>query len=141
MKHTIYLFGFLCLTLFTGCQNQVQQVTGSYSYKISGRGIVHGEERVLENEIGAMDIIRSTDSTALVTFTALRGPACHTYATIQKRQIVLDAFERDVTFGTADYHVTASGSGTIYENTIIICLKYEGTILSADSLELLCKRN
>ena len=124
-----------------GCKDQVQQIAGNYSYKISGRGSIAGIDQKMDDEIGAMEILYSTNNSALLTFNALRGPAFSTYATVNGKQITLKPFERDATENGVDYHVTASGEGTVYDGTILILLKYEGNMLKADSLTLLCKKS
>lgn len=137
-KISIVLVALLALA---GCSDQVQQIAGTYSYKISGRGVIAGVSQKMDDEIGAMEIVHSTDSTALVTFNTLGGPAYTTYAAVNGKQITLKAFERDVKEDAVNYHVTASGQGTVFDGTILFTLKYEGNQLNADSLTLLCKKN
>lgn len=47
-KLIVCLFPLLALM---GCQDAVQQVAGTYSYKISGKAIVDGDETTLTDEI------------------------------------------------------------------------------------------
>lgn len=137
-RNSIWLVVLLALV---GCQNPVQQIAGTYAYKISGQYTVDDTEYVLSDEMGAMDIICQTDSTVLLTFNALRGPAYSTFATIRSKQLTLQPYERDVNEAGTNYHVTASGQGTIYDGTILITLSYQSTSLTADSLIVLCKKN
>lgn len=139
MKKILVLL--LPLLTLVACQDQVQQIAGTYSYKISGTAIVDGDERTLTDEMGALDIIHVDSTTAMLTFNALNGPAYVTEAEIHGQNIELKEYERVVTVQTTDYHVTASGQGTVYDQTILIHLSYEGTDFQADELTLLCKKN
>ena len=140
----IFVISMLCLgfgVLFTGCKDQVQQVAGTYSYKISGVATVDGDERSLPDETGAMDIVRMNADSALVTFNALSGPAYTTEALIKDKKIELYSYQRVLTVGAKSYTINASGAGDIYDETIVITLRYSGTDISANSLTLLCKKN
>ena len=150
MKHNfIYLLAFIGIGL-TACQDQVQQVAGSYSYKISGSAIITktnllGQEEkdtvTLSDEMGTMELIRLDSATAMATFNALNGPAYTTQAEIHGKSLTLVEFERDITIRTADYHIAVSGEGTFYENTLIMSLDYGSDNLSAENLTMLCKKN
>jgi len=131
----------VALLSFAACKDQVEQVAGTYSYKISGQVSILGVEQGLTDEIGAMEVLPGTTNSAVVTFNALRGPAYYTTARINGKQIVLNPFERTIRQSAVDYGVTVSGSGTIYDQTILINLRYTGTAMNADSLVLLCKKN
>ena len=137
----IIIFAGLLGLVLTACQDAVQQVAGTYSYKISGRATVDGDEVKLSDEVGAMELIRIDSTTAMVTFNALSGPAYTTQAEIHADQITLNTYERDLTVNLTDYHLSASGSGTIYDQTILITLQYKGDKFSADQLTMLCKKN
>ena len=140
----IFVISMLCAVvgLFcTGCQDQVQQAAGTYSYKISGKAVVDGDERTLTNETGALDIVHKDSENALLTFNALGGAAYTTNATIADKRITLTPYERVLTIGSKDYTVMASGDGDIYDGTIVITLKYKSSNVTANSLTLLCKRN
>ena len=123
------------------CQNQVEQVAGSYSYKISGRASVLGVEQSLSDEMGAMEILSQNSQSAMFTFNAMGGPAYYTTATITGKQIEINSFERYVSQAGVNYKVKVTGSGTVYDKSIIINLRYNGSTLKADSLVLLCKKN
>ncbi|MBR1877702.1 MAG: hypothetical protein IJ814_01725 [Paludibacteraceae bacterium] len=135
------MVALLVMLACMACRNQVEQAAGTYSYKISGRVTVLGVEQALTDEIGTMEILPNTTNSAVVTFNALRGPAYYTTAKINGKQIVLNPFEREVTQSAVEYGVTVSGDGTVYDQTILITLRYSGTSLNADSLLLLCKKN
>lgn len=140
----IFIISVLCVVvglLCVGCQDQVQQVSGSYAYKISGKAMVDTVEHVLTNETGAMEIVHKDSETALLTFNALGGAAYTTDATIADKHITLNPYERVIRVGLKEYTVTASGAGDIYDRTIVITLQYESEALKADSITLLCKRN
>lgn len=140
----IYVISVLCVVvglLCAGCQDQVQQVSGSYSYKISGKAVVDTVERSLANETGTMEIVRKDSENALLTFNALGGAAYTTNATIADKHITLAPYERVISFGLEEHTVTASGEGDFYDRTLVITLQYKNDTLTADSLTLLCKRN
>ncbi|MBO4689975.1 MAG: hypothetical protein J5621_03790 [Paludibacteraceae bacterium] len=146
------LIGLLALAgvVMTACQDQVKQVAGTYSYKISGSAIVTGtnllgeEEKdtvTLSDEMGAMELIRLDSTTAIVTFNAMNGPAYTTQAEIHGQSLTLAEYERDITIRTQDHHISASGEGTFYENTLIISLNYYSDEVKAENLTMLCKKN
>ena len=62
MKKGLYLTMVLVvMALLAGCKNELQQVSGEYSYKISGNAIVDSTEVHLSNESGftsSLDIIK-----------------------------------------------------------------------------------
>lgn len=136
-KSLIILFALMALA---SCKDQVAQVSGSYSYKISGTTSIANGTVALPDEIGALDIIRLDSVSALLTFNALSGPAYTTTATIEGKEITLEEYERTVTYSALTVPVTASGEGTIYDGTIVIDLHYASNNLDAD-LVLLCKKN
>jgi len=136
-KSLIILFALMALA---SCKDQVAQVSGSYSYKISGTTVIANETVALPDEIGALDIIRLDSVSALLTFNALSGPAYTTTATIEGKEITLEEYERTVTYSALTVPVRASGDGTIYDGTIVIDLHYASNNLDAD-LVLLCKKN
>ena len=123
------------------CKDQVQQVSGSYSYKISGKATLNGVSQDLSDEIGNLDIIRKSDSTAVQTFNTFRGSAYYTTAKIKGKDIELEPFNRRVTQTLVGYDVQVVGNGTVYGESIIFNLRYIGTTLNADSLVMVCKRN
>ena len=123
------------------CKDQVQQVSGSYSYKISGKATLNGVSQDLSDEIGNLDIIRKSDSTAVLTFNTFRGSAYYTTAKIKGEDIELEPFNRRVTQTLVGYDVQVVGNGIVYGESIIFNLRYIGTTLKADSLVMVCKRN
>lgn len=137
-KLIVCLFPLLALI---GCQDAVQQISGTYSYKISGRATVDGTERVLTDEIGAMDIVHLTADSALLTFNGLADAAYYTKAVISGKTITLLPYQRDISIGVGNHHVTAQGTGTIYDGTIIFQLQYKSSNVTANDLTLLCKKN
>ena len=135
-----FTIAMLMLAL-VACRDQVQQVSGSYSYKISGKATVNGISRNLSDEIGTLDIIHKTDSTALLTFNAMGGSVYYTNAKIKDKNIDMEVFSRRITQSIGEYDVQVIGSGKIYDGTIIFDLMYIGSSLKADNLVMVCKRN
>ena len=135
-----FTIAMLMLAL-VACKDQVQQVSGSYSYKISGKATVRSVIVDLSDEIGTLDIIRKSDSTAVLTFNALGGSVYYTTAKINSKDIALEPFNRRVTQTATGYDVLVIGNGTVYDESIIFNLRYIGTSLNADSLVMVCKKN
>ncbi len=133
-------FPLFLLVWLTGCQDAVQQLSGTYSYKISGTVNVDsvGESRI--NEIGSMELIHLTADSALLAFNALNGPAYTTSATIRDKQIHLYPYQRTLESGLRTKTVTADGEGEIYDQTIVIRLSYRGDS-TVNQLTLLCQKN
>lgn len=139
MKKIIALM--MLMLALVACKDQVQQVSGTYSYKISGKATMLGVEGMLTEEIGTMDIIHRTADSALITFNALQGPAYYTTAKITGKQVELESFSRGVTQTATTHDVMVSGTGTIYGEQIIFNLSYSGSTLNATNLTMLCKKN
>lgn len=96
MKYRFFIVSFVLL-LFVSCQEPIQQLVGSYSYKSSGKVMVDSTEINLSDEIGAMDLIRRSDSTLLITFNQLGGAVYMTDANVEENEIVLKPYERTLT--------------------------------------------
>lgn len=133
------LFG-LCLVLFfglmtTSCKNELQQTAGEYSYKISGSVIEDGEERSITNESGALRVIDKKDN-LLLSFNMLGGDVYTTDATLSNTQIEIAEFERIIPFNSREYKTKVSGTGEVYDNTIVVQLRYEGMSMDKDSVKL-----
>ena len=152
----------LALTALMICKDQVEQLSGSYSYKISGMAVYGNDTVSLSEEIGALDLIHLSADSALLTFNALRGPAYATKAKLEGKSITLMPYKRNISRLTRNYTVTASGQGEVYDGTILVTLSYVGDTvrvdsltaqansltvrtdsltMRADSLTLLCKKN
>lgn len=134
---------FLAAVCLMSCQDQVQQIAGNYSYKISGSVVIAEDTFVLANETGALEVLRVNADSAVVTFNALLGQAYATQAVIAGKQMELLPYKRTITVRARDYEVTAQAKGDIYDGTLLLNLQYENAEreLKADSLILLCKKN
>ena len=134
---------FLATVCLMSCQDQVQQIAGNYSYKISGSVVIAEDTFLLANETGALEVLRVNADSAVVTFNALLGQAYATQAVIAGKQMELLPFKRTITVRARDYEVTAQAKGDIYDGTLLLNLQYENAEreLKADSLILLCKKN
>ena len=141
MKKGIFL-AFILLAL-VACQDQVQQLSGTYSYKISGQAIVDGDTVGLLNEVGAMDILRVSSESAIFTFNALTGPAYYATAHFVGKTILFGGYQRTINVGTKEYTVQGEAEGKAYDETLLFTLRYynEDQTFVADSLILLCKKN
>ena len=131
----------VALTALVSCKDQVEQLSGSYSYKISGTAIFGNDTTSLSEEIGALDLIHLSADSALLTFNALRGPVYATKAKVEGKTITLMPYERTISHLTRDHTVTASGQGDLYDGTILVRLRYASDDVKAESLTLLCKKN
>ncbi len=139
-KLIVLLLGVLPFCL-TGCRDEVRQLSGSYSYKISGIAVVEGDETRLGDEMGAMDVVRINGDSVLLTFNALTGPAYYTRALINGKKITVDSYTRSLNVNSVNYTVTGSGEGEVYDETILITLRYQSPDVKANQLTLLCKKN
>ncbi|MBQ6791047.1 MAG: hypothetical protein IJP76_06355 [Paludibacteraceae bacterium] len=131
----------LALTALMSCKDQVEQLSGSYSYKISGTAVFGNDTVSISEEIGALELIRLSADSALLTFNALRGPVYATKAKVEGKTIELVPYERNISRLSRDYTVTATGQGDLYDGTMLVRLRYTGDDVKADSLTLLCKKN
>ena len=127
----------LALTALVSCKDPVEQLSGSYSYKISGTAIFGNDTTSLSEEIGAMNLIHLSEDSALLTFNALLGPVYATKAKLVGKSITLEPYKRNISHLTRNYSVTASGQGEVYDGkiqTILVTLSYVGDTVRADSL-------
>ncbi len=139
MKRFVFL---VCLALvFAGCSDAAKDIAGNYSYKISGSAIIKGDTVALPHEMGAMEIVRLSADSVLITFNAMEGPAYATNAGVSDSHIVLKELERNLTYNTQLYPVTVNGQGERFEQTLLFELSYHSTDVDAEKLTLLCKRN
>ena len=125
----------------TSCQDKIEQVTGSYSYKVSGTAVVDSSSVALRDEQGAMELIRVEGENVLLTFNALRGSAYATKGTLTYQTLTLQPFDKSVSAGINEYNVTVTGTGTVYSNTILFDLTYESEKLTAEKVTMICKKN
>ena len=134
----------LLALLLAGCQNDIRRVEGTYSYKTSGKAVITiGDSTatvVLDNEIGAMEIIGQKDDNVLLTFNQLGGSAFVTTGVLRDSVISLAPFDRGVDY-LVGYDVVVSGCGHVYGSTIVFDLQYEGEHLNADEITMIAKRN
>lgn len=139
MKRLVVL---ICSALvLAGCSDAAKDISGNYSYKISGSAIINGDTVSLPHEMGAMEIVRLSTDSVLITFNAMEGPAYATNAGVSDSHIVLNELERDITHNGQRYVVTMSGEGECYERTLLFELAYHGKNVDAEKLTLLCKKN
>lgn len=143
MKRLKWISALFLAACLVSCQDAVQQVAGNYSYKISGSVIIDEDTVVLANETGALEVLRVTADSAVVTFNALLGPAYATQAVLEGKKMTLLPYKRSINVLAEDYMVSAKAEGTIYDETLLFNLQYENEerALKADSLVLLCKKN
>lgn len=157
------------LTVMTGCQKSaLDTMTGSYTYKTSGMvGLVPTQLIgtglpmdttwvALTPEQGQINIVTkdSEKSEIIVTWNDLLGNACSTGAILKDNTFTLvpntkTATLTDGTDTLGGGFVTFSGTGTLYDNMLIITLAYKGnfTISSipmtavASKVECIAKAN
>lgn len=142
----------LLLTGLAGCDPAVK-MAGEYSYKLSGKVTIDDSEYTLSNEQGTMDLLRKTDGDMLLTFSQLRGGVYTAEAEINDTLLTLYPFERtasvvfmvpDTTFVLGDtivrdvevtetFDVEVTGTGTLYKETIVFDLYFNGESQSSDA--------
>ena len=153
MKRIIFVLQCcLLLTGLAGCDTAVK-MAGEYSYKLSGKVTIDDSEYTLSNEQGTMDLLRKTDGDMLLTFSQLRGGVYTAEAEINDTLLTLYPFERtvsvvfmvpDTTFVLGDtivrdvevtetFDVEVTGTGTLYKETIVFDLYFNGESQSSDA--------
>ncbi len=190
---SILLTGIVALS-FTACTDDIKPVVGTYSYKISGKATIDDTISVaLDDEIGALEILRKDDDKMLLTLNTMNGDVCAATGKIDGTDITLDPFTHQISvtykasvldtivLHKADttiterpfpfpndtvitpardtvlsverrfaksYEVTVTGTGEVYDETILFTLFYSGqgiedteSRLVADNLTMVAKRN
>ena len=94
MKYKLLGLVLFCGLMVTSCKNELQQVAGEYSYKISGSVVVDTVEERLTNESGALHLINTDDEELLLTFNMLGGDVYTTNADLENKQLKIAEFER-----------------------------------------------
>ena len=149
-----------------GCDPAVK-MAGEYSYKLSGKVTIGDSDFTLSNEQGTMDMLRKTDGDMLLTFSQLRGGVYTAEAEINDTLLTLYPFERtvsivftvpDTTFVLGDtivrdkevtetFDVEVTGVGTLYKETIVFDLYFNGESqvsdarLTGDNILMVAKKN
>ena len=138
MKKIILGFGLVlfCGLMATSCKSELQQVSGEYSYKISGSAIVDSAEVRLTNETGALHIIDKDEKELLLTFNMLGGDVYTALGDLSSKSLNIREFERIIVHNTKDYKVKVSGSGEVYDDNIVLDMQYKGMSMDKDSIEL-----
>ncbi len=161
MRRHIYAMLLCMVTLIammmTSCKNNVESVSGQYTYYISGNVTRYMPSEIeegnkidtlihdaldavtisLNNESGQLEIINrhsdENDEPLLFVFTSLKGDVYNTTGSIEGKKLTIDNFTRTVKAGGVEYGTDINGYGELYDNTIVIALHYEGTSLNGES--------
>ena len=89
MRYKLFSLGLVlfCGLMATSCKNELQQVAGEYSYKISGSAMVDSAEVRLTNETGALHIIDKDEKELLLTFNMLGGDVYTALASLDNKEL------------------------------------------------------
>lgn len=88
----ILLTGIAALS-FTACTDDLTPVLGTYSYKISGKAVIDDTiSVVLDDETGALEILRKDDDRMLLTLNTMGGGVCAATGKISGKDIALEPF-------------------------------------------------
>lgn len=137
MKKGLYLtIVLVVMAVLAGCKNELQQVSGEYSYKISGNAIVDSTEVHLTNESGALHIIDKDEKELLLTFNMLAGDVYTTKAELSAKVLKINEFERVIMHNAKNYKIKVTGEGNVYDNNIVLDMQYKGMSMDKDSIEL-----
>lgn len=137
MKKGLYLtIVLVVMAVLAGCKNELQQVSGEYSYKISGNAIVDSTEVHLTNESGALHIIDKDEKELLLTFNMLAGDVYTTNAELSAKVLKINEFERVIMHNAKNYKIKVTGEGNVYDNNIVLDMQYKGMSMDKDSIEL-----
>ena len=165
-RGSCFLLCCLLLAGVAGCDPAVK-MAGEYSYKLSGKVTIDSTDYTLSNEQGTMDMLRKTDGDMLLTFSQLRGGVYTAEAEINDTLLTLYPFERtvsivftvpDTTFVLGDtivrdkevtetFDVEVTGVGTLYKETIVFDLYFNGESqesdahLTGDNILMVAKKN
>lgn len=149
MKHSFTLISTLLLGMvftLTSCQNEVKNATGDYSYKTSGAITLSGadttETFLLNNEIGTLTIMDKNDNDKgiILSFNGSYGPVYTTTGRIVGNRVIVDEYSRQMEFKELEPHILkedlikrttfsdirVTGSGTIYDETILFTWTFTG---------------
>ena len=156
MKRNVFLL-VSAVILLAGCNTDVWQMAGEYSYKISGRVEITSEDddvvRSLPDEMGVLRILQVDNKSdeVMLTMNQLGGSVFTTSGTIAEKKIEIEEFERTVKVAPValekEFTVTVNGYGERYGNTIVFYLAYEGETedgeyqLSGEGIQMVADRN
>lgn len=167
MKRLLIITAFIITaTLFSACHREVRQLTGDYSYKVSGEVAVtdaNGEiSYLMVSKRGQMNILRDrNDKTrVLVTMNETAGGVYSFTATVKGDSLLLDPhtfttnilseasinpFQDDN--ATLVFQISATGSGFSNDDFIILNEQWNGrqssgsTTLSGPKMTMIAERN
>lgn len=169
--------------VMAACADDIKPVLGTYSYKISGKATIDDTiSVVLNDEMGALDILRKEDDKMLLTLNTMNGDVCVTSGKIDGKDITLDPFSHivPVTYRATvpdtitvtkpdtiiipgiikndtiyrpgkdsviyverlfndSYDVTVSGTGEVYNETIVFDFTYTGNGVNNDESQLVAE--
>ncbi|MCM1034455.1 MAG: hypothetical protein NC038_02640 [Paludibacter sp.] len=163
---TLALIGILFLS---GCQQDLKQVSGTYTYKTSGTvAISEGTSHTtlaINDEIGQLDItpLHKSDS-LLLLFNQMTGSAMHTTATLNSKELHLQPYTRTLSLTytpnsqtgndligsnkqTETFLIEVTGSGVVYDESILFVCEWTGKALnsnktiSGSNLQTIAQRN
>lgn len=166
MKYKYWIISLLAIVM-VGCSEPINEVAGSYSYKVSGKVSVDSLSVNLADEIGAMELIRRNDTTLLVTLNQMNGSVYTTEAVLREKTLILREFERVLTlsfpytdslglltdtlqinrYTRESFDISVSAIGEKLENTIVLTVLYNGhsqtsdAILRGEDIRLVAKKN
>lgn len=143
MKHFTFFLFLICI--LSSCQ-PLNDVRGTYSYKISGVVKIDGEQVSLDDEQGALEMVVLNEEDLLLTFNQLGGGVYVAECSLgQANELTIHSYERVLSLlqdgEIIDIQVSAQGKGKLYDNTLIIDLEYSGKSLSKDPVHYLSVSN
>ena len=147
MKRLTYIF--TALLLLTSCNSEIQQLTGTYSYKASGEASIENVSTSLDDEIGTLEVIpiNKKDSFRLI-FNQVGGPVYTTVGLLynEGKKLDLKKFERSINASAINYSVQVTGDGDILDGIIMLKLNYfgqssAGIDIKCDNVLMVAKKN
>lgn len=153
-------------TLLSACHREVRQLTGDYSYKISGEAAVtdaDGEvSYLMVSKRGQMNILRDRNDKdkVLVTMNETAGGVYSFTATVKGDSLILDPYQFTTNIlseasinpfqddnATLVFQIDASGSGFSNDDIIILNEQWNGrqssgnVTLAAPKMTMIAERN
>lgn len=127
------------VTLVMGsCQNDIEIMSGDYTYYTSGEVVRYGSVDTvtisLPDESGQLRMLNAHNGdSVLLVFTSLTGNAYTAHAAVDGKELYIKPFNRTIALAGLGYDIMVSGSGHLYDRTLVMDLQYKGTELNGDN--------
>lgn len=132
MKKKLSILILVVLGLVS-CQEPIQTLVGTYSFKTSGVVEVEDIQMVLPNESGTLELQQTSEDELRMVFNQMGGGVYTATATLMDNVIMLYPFDRTITVNMIPYELVVTGQGQYNDGIIVFELQYHGTSLIGSS--------